>query len=95
MVEWIYSLLWEGHHRRIALGMVHNRNKFAIGTCIPDVIGIMFFRDMPQQVSFIISEVSFPTNYFLVAFKQMLDWGANAFVTLNTNVRVGFIWNNR
>ena len=51
--------LGKGQHRRIALGMVHNRNKSAIGTCIPDVIGIMFFRDMPQQVSFIISEVSF------------------------------------
>ena len=53
------SLFWECQHRRIALGMVHNRNKSAIGTCIPDVIGIMFFRGIPQQVAFIISEVSF------------------------------------
>ena len=82
------SLFWEGQHRRIALGMVHNRNKSAIGTCIPDVIGIMFFRDMPQQVAFFISEISFPTFFFVVSFKQILDWGANSFVTLITDINV-------
>ena len=56
--------------------MVHNRNKSAIGTCIPDVIGIMFFRDMPQQVSFIISEVSFAQTFFsVVALEQKFGLG--------------------
>ena len=75
--------LGEGQHRRIALGMVHNRNKSAIGTCIPDIIGIMFFRDMPQQVSFIISEVSFAQTFFpLLPSNKSLDLGAVSFVTM-------------
>ena len=34
------------------------------------MIGIMCFHDMPQQVSFKISEVGFPTNYFVIDLKK-------------------------
>ena len=83
-----FHCLGEGQHRCIALGMVHNRNKSAIGTCIPD-IGIMFFRDMPQQVSFIICEASLAHTFSVVAFKQKFGLGAISFVKIKRDSHLG------
>ena len=44
-------LCGKGQHSCIALGMVHNGNKSAIGTCIPEVIDIMFFRCLSKSLS--------------------------------------------